>query len=619
MFILINIKTKQKFFLDKEISYIGTFENSDIKIEADIDTRVILKEEDNNIILLKKLGNVYIDNKPAIRKILENGDKIQIANEKFVFNVFENEAEFEENTLHEYLFIDNDGSQVENEKFINSLVSLNSFAHQVSSILDFGSLLNVIMDLAIKIIKTEKGFLLFYDPKTENISIKAGINIDKELEDLDKFNKAISNKILDSLKETSSVSLNDVSITGFSQVKSILAAKLKARNAVIGYICLINKVKSEKEFNERDKYLIESLATQAAIAIDNSLLYEKVKNETNIRNNLQRYLPRNIVSKVIENKINLAFVGELHECSTLFADICGFTAISSELKPQQIVSLLNQYLTNMTKVIFSYNGSVDKFMGDGIMAVFGVPLFSQDFAKDAVLAAIDMIKQVHGLRDKFFQEFGIKNFNVRIGINTGPAVYGNIGSPQRMDLTVVGDSVNIAARLETHAPPGSILISENTYEIVKNIVITKEWELLTVKGKTEPIKVYEVLEKAIPENLLETLENTMRMHIRVPLKTFVSISKNGLRSHGLIRDISIGGVSISTVGNYQADEEIEIAFKLSNNISFRNIKGQIKYIEKSMFEGVHNKMNIIMGVEFKDLPMDKSMEIINFINSESLK
>jgi adenylate cyclase len=619
LFILINLKTKQKFFLDREITYIGTFENSDIKVEAENDTRVILKEEENNILLLKKLGSVYIGNKPAIKKVLENGDRILIGNDTFIFNILENEEELEDNALHEYLFIDNDASQQENEKFITSLVALNNFAHQVSSILDFGTLLNVIMELAIKIIKTEKGFLLFYDTKTETISIKAGLNIDKEVEEPDKFNRVISNKILNSLKETSPININSFTINEFPQIKSILAAGLKARNTVIGYICLINKIKPEKDFNERDKYLIESLATQAAIAIDNSLLYEKVKNETNLRNNLQRYLPRNIVAKVMENKINLAFVGELHECSTLFADICGFTAISSELKPQQIVSLLNQYLTSMTRVIFSFNGTVDKFMGDGIMAVFGVPLFSQEYAKDAVLAAIEMNKQIDILRNKFLEEFGIKNFNVRIGINTGTAVYGNIGSPQRMDLTVVGDSVNIAARLETHAPPGGILISDKTYEKVKSLVRVSEWEPITVKGKSEPIKVYEVIEKFTPENIGETIDNTMRMHIRVPLKTFVSITKSGARSHGLIRDISIGGVSISTVGNYNPEEEIELTFKLNNNISFRNIKGQVKYIEKSMFEGIHNKMNIIMGVEFIDLKNDKSKEIINFINSESLK
>ena len=256
----------------------------------------------------------------------------------------------------------------------------------------------------------------------------------------------------------------------------------------------VNKANKTRTFSEQDKYLIQSLATQAAISIDNANMYEKVKNETDLRNHLQRYLPRNTVSKVIDSEINLSMIGELQECSILFADICGFTSISENINPQDTVKLLNHYLTNMTKVIFSFNGSVDKFIGDGIMAVFGAPVVNPNHAVEATLSAVEMKNQIESLRETFEKDFGIKDFNIRIGINTGMAIYGNVGSPQRMDFTVIGDSVNIASRMEKSAPPGGILISKNTYDKVKDYINAKEWEPISVKGKKGLIKVYEIIE-----------------------------------------------------------------------------------------------------------------------------
>jgi class 3 adenylate cyclase len=552
-------------------------------------------------------------------KILLNREEITIGHEHYLLTE-ETEEDSEDSLVRQYLFIDGDSENKnkENEIFIQRLLSLNNFSQKVSSILDFGTLLNVIMAQAARIINTDKGFLIYSDDEV-NYALKAVINLEKEIEDIDKFNNLVKNKILSQLKDKNSIIINNFSAPELKDFKRVIAAKLKTRNSLNGYLCLVNKTDRGKEFDHRDQYIFETLAAQAAIAIENSVLYEKVKNETDLRSYLQRYLPRNIVTKVLDNSINLSMVGETQSCSVLFADICGFTSLSEALQPKETVRLLNEYLTVMTKAIFSFNGSVDKFIGDGIMAVFGAPVETPNHALEATLAAIEMKKQLNLLKPKFLKEYGIKDFNQRIGINTGQAIYGNVGSPQRMDFTVIGDSVNLAARMEMYAPPGSILISKNTYEIVKTEVQAKEWEPITVKGKSEPVKVFEVTGKIKPI-AQENADNSIRMHIRIPVKTFVSIAKNGgpagkLRGSGLIRDISIGGVSVGAVGNYKANDEIEMSFKLNENISFRNIKGIVKYIEKSMFESSEAKQNLIMGVEFKNLTPEKSEEIIDFINA----
>ncbi|MFN8578763.1 MAG: adenylate/guanylate cyclase domain-containing protein [Candidatus Sericytochromatia bacterium] len=604
MFLLINTKTKEKILLDKEI-YIGNFTNSDIKIQFPSDIMSYLSPINNSFQILKKVGNLVINNKPVLSKILEDGDQINIGYERYLFLIEESAEKYNTNVLAPYLFIEGNEEQ---DAFIKSLISINTFSQKISLVLDYITLLNAITELSISILNVEKGFLLLCETNSNTYTVKSAINLERELENKEKFEETICNKILSSFKSEKVLIIDKPSSIDFKFINSIMVGVLKARDNTIGYLCLINKDKKLGDFNERDKYILQTLCTQSAICIDNANLYEKVKNESDLRNNLQRYLPRNTVSKILDSKINLSLVGELQDCSILFADICGFTSISENISPQETVKLLNEYLTNMTKVIFSFNGSVDKFIGDGIMAVFGAPVSNPNHSLEATLAAVEMKNEIENLKKKFIEDFGIKDFNIRIAINSGQAIYGNVGSPQRMDFTVIGDSVNIASRMEKIAPEGGILISKSTYDKVREYINVKEWEPINIKGKKEAVKVYEVIE--LEKVSTDNKENTVRMFARVQAKTFVSIMRGTFRTNGLIKDISLGGLSIGTVGNYNPDEIILMTFKLSNNATFRNIRGIVKHVEKSMFEA------ITMGVEFIDFPKDKAKELIEYIESE---
>jgi len=213
-----------------------------------------------------------------------------------------------------------------------------------------------------------------------------------------------------------------------------------------------------------------------------------------IKKTFSYYLSPEVINELMNNPDKLKLGGERKVLTVMFSDIRGFTSISEQLSPEQISNLLNEYLTVMTKIIFEYNGTVDKFIGDAIMAFWGAPIPQEDHAKKAVLCSIKMIEELLHLQ----QNWGKRNLpiiDIGIGINTGDMVVGNMGSIERMDYTVIGDNVNLASRLEslTRQYETKIIISEFTYEIVKDIVKTESLGEVKVKGKEKKVKIYSVI------------------------------------------------------------------------------------------------------------------------------
>jgi adenylate cyclase len=177
----------------------------------------------------------------------------------------------------------------------------------------------------------------------------------------------------------------------------------------------------------------------------------------------------------------------------LFSDLEGFTTISESMLPQEVVKLLNEYLNEMSQVIFRYGGTIDKYEGDLIMAIFGAPVPQTDHAVRACLTALAMQERLAEMRELWKRE-GKPPLKARIGINTGPVVVGNMGSSIKFNYTVIGDAVNLASRLEGENKEygTSIMIGESTYRVVKEAIETRYLGEVVVKGKTVPVKVYEV-------------------------------------------------------------------------------------------------------------------------------
>ncbi|UCE17108.1 MAG: adenylate/guanylate cyclase domain-containing protein [Gemmatimonadota bacterium] len=213
-----------------------------------------------------------------------------------------------------------------------------------------------------------------------------------------------------------------------------------------------------------------------------------------IKSAFKYYLSPAVIDKLLKNPESLKLGGEKKEMTVLFSDIAGFTTISEQLDPEQLAQLLNEYLSRMTDVILSYGGTVDKYEGDAIMAFWGAPLPQTDHALRACLAALECRSALEDVCEEF-QRKGWPRLQARIGMNTGDMIVGNMGSRERFDYTVIGDEVNLGSRLEgANKEYGTwIMISESTCKCVQDEVEARELDLIRVKGKESPVRVYELL------------------------------------------------------------------------------------------------------------------------------
>jgi class 3 adenylate cyclase/CHASE2 domain-containing sensor protein len=201
-----------------------------------------------------------------------------------------------------------------------------------------------------------------------------------------------------------------------------------------------------------------------------------------------------VVKDILSNedpRSALALTGKKVKATIFYSDIRGFTAMSETMTPEDIYAQLNEYFEEMCAIIFQYGGYVDKFIGDCVMAVFSAPYQTPDDAKNAVLSAVAQQKKILELSAKW-KAMGKREFTVGMGVNTGDVVMGNLGARSRMNYTVIGDNVNLAARLYNVAKAGEIIISDFTYQEVKDFVVADEMEPVTVKGKKDPIRIYNI-------------------------------------------------------------------------------------------------------------------------------
>jgi adenylate cyclase len=229
-----------------------------------------------------------------------------------------------------------------------------------------------------------------------------------------------------------------------------------------------------------------------------------------IKGAFSRYIAPDVIEQIMEHPESLELGGENRRITTFFSDVAGFSTISEKLTPPELVALLNEYLSEMTDIIISHGGTIDKYEGDAIMAFYGAPQPYVDHELRACLAAIDMKKRLREMQEEW-RNIGQHQLFVRMGMNTGMAVVGNMGSKMRMDYTAMGDSVNLASRLEgaNKIYGTTAMISENTYNAVKEHVESRKLDVIRVVGKTEPIGIFELLgmKGTLPQKVYDALEH----------------------------------------------------------------------------------------------------------------
>jgi adenylate cyclase len=244
-------------------------------------------------------------------------------------------------------------------------------------------------------------------------------------------------------------------------------------------------------FTEKDLQLLTGIANQAAVSLENAFLARKLEEEAASRAKFQRFLSPSLVEQVISGKLALKPGGELRECTVLFSDIRGYTSIAEKYEAQDVVAMLNEYFELLVDVVFKHEGTLDKYIGDSVMAVWGAPVHQPDAAIRAVSAALEM-REVLARWNREREAQGRVPIFTGFGIDTGQVVAGNLGSSKTMEYTVIGDSVNLASRLTNLAQTDQIIISANTLDKVRDYVMTEALPSTKVKGKEETIPLYNV-------------------------------------------------------------------------------------------------------------------------------
>ena len=254
-----------------------------------------------------------------------------------------------------------------------------------------------------------------------------------------------------------------------------------------------------------------------------------------IKNAFSYYLSPTVIDEIIKDPDSLELGGEDREITIFFSDIKAFSTLSEKLTPQELVKRLNEYLTEMSDIILKYNGTVDKYIGDAIMAFYGAPLVMPDHAVKACLAAIGMKKRLRELQEKWRKE-GVEPIFARMGIHSGKATVGNMGSRSRMDYTVMGDAVNLASRLEgaNKSFDTSVMISGYTYEAAKGEIEARQLGKIRVVGKSESVPIYELLgmKGSLPDYMYEMLEkyNAGRaVFVKRDWKQAISLFRQGIK------------------------------------------------------------------------------------------
>jgi adenylate cyclase len=275
-----------------------------------------------------------------------------------------------------------------------------------------------------------------------------------------------------------------------SGIRSTMTVPLLHHDQLLGIMHLDSMV-ATNAFGEKDLQLFAGIASQAATAIHNSMLAQKIEQEAKTRAQFQRLLSPNLVEQVVAGKLQLEKGGALSEITLLFSDIRGFTSMSESRAPQEIVRMLNEYFELMVDVLFKHQGTLDKFVGDEIIALFGAPVPVPDAELKAVECALDMM---HVLKDfnRTRAAEGQEELRVGIGINTGHVVTGAIGSSRALQYTAIGDAMNLASRLCSAAKPDQIIVSEATYRRIADRIEATALPPIRLKGKAEEQRVFSV-------------------------------------------------------------------------------------------------------------------------------
>ncbi|MCS6914815.1 MAG: adenylate/guanylate cyclase domain-containing protein [Myxococcales bacterium] len=476
----------------------------------------VLRQPDGRFLLrdLGSLNGTYLGNVRIGEHILKHGDEITLGSTRLVFSDQPEEESLNRVTIsagsltetHIQHRVDAERSQnflpakslpvEELRRDYEKLRMAHELGRAIVGILDLETLLPKILDKSFELLPADRGVILLMqngqlvpryvkhkDPRLRDEQIVLSNSI---IHEVTLHKKAVLSS--DATMDSRFSGAHSIIMQG---IRSTMSVPLMQGNELLGVMYLDSQI-ATNAFTEKDLQLFSSIANQAAVAIQNARLAKKIEEEARTRAQFERLLSPNLVKQIVSGELHLDQKGVRREVTILFSDIRGFTSLSERSAPEDVVALLNEYFELMIKILFQWEGTLDKYVGDEIMALFGAPVPQPDATWRAVQCAIEMQQALREFNQTREAE-GLQRIEVGIGINTGTVVTGAIGSTQTKQYTAIGDAVNTAARLCSLAGPGQIIISESTLNAVRDRVDFCSLQPVRVKGKQEPLQIYSVL------------------------------------------------------------------------------------------------------------------------------
>lgn len=366
------------------------------------------------------------------------------------------------------------------------------------------NVLEKVLDIAFDTLPVDRGFILLRDEQSGELVCE--VMRTKERTDFRPQSEVpISRTMLETVMHERVAlltydALSDQRLAGtesvrIHQIRAAMCAPLWSGEKIIG-VMQVDTPHHAGSFIESDVDFLTTLANYCAVAIERIVNANKVSFERQVRSRLERYHSPGVIEEVMgwsgEGGEEMRRLKEA-ECTVLFADIVGFTAYSEKAPPEEVADLMEGYFTHAVEAIFSAGGTLDKFIGDCVMAFFGAPVQQPDHAERAVRAAVRIFEALDEWNDDR-EHRGLERIRSRIGINSGPVVVGDIGSNRRVDYTVLGNTVNVASRLESSvAQPGDIIIGEETNRLLKGLLPTESLGARELKGLSRAAEVFRVI------------------------------------------------------------------------------------------------------------------------------
>ncbi|HWQ15054.1 MAG TPA: adenylate/guanylate cyclase domain-containing protein [Roseiflexaceae bacterium] len=493
---------EQTFRLTERGLHIGRALENDIVLNHAIVSRrhaeVQLRGREAWVVDLGSRNGISV-NRLRVKEVrLNDGDVIQVG--PF-------EIRFEDRAAQSVVLDDNkyfplaaEAKEVTSGELPELVLDLKEFyriSRRLNSLVGLRELLDAVMEEVLRVVPAQRGILMLF---------KGSELVPMVIYPPTQGDVAISSTIARRALEGHEAVLTRDARLDFGGSQSIISANIRSAICVpllsegkaIGLINVDSP--GRDQFGERERDLLAAVANQAALNIERARLTEQLRAQEQQRQLFERFLSPNVAHDVASYFSEHGRLREPQECTVtvLFADVKGFSSMSERLSPREVQDLLNEYLHEMTEVIFRHNGTLDKYIGDGIMALFGTPQIAeqlppQAYAVRAVDAALGMIEAHRRLVEKLDPS---KAFDFRIGINTGPVYAGFFGTRQRLEYTVIGDTVNTAARLEGKAELNTVLISEATRLAIGDTFQVQEMGNFQLKGKAQLVRTFKVLGRA---------------------------------------------------------------------------------------------------------------------------